>query len=113
MTTYADLDDVIDVWVKATGSTLFTEWAYAPARYFHVPGDSPFECFQVSVRLPEGGRTAVTARAIDTNDDTGEKMDQTWEGRVGELDEKLGTAIATVEKWKGRERKRADPPSPW
>jgi hypothetical protein len=27
MSSYAEVDDVIAAWVKATGSTLFTEWA--------------------------------------------------------------------------------------
>ncbi len=113
MTTYADLDGVIDAWVKATDSTLFTEWAGAPARFFHLSGDPPFECFQLSVRLTENGQIAVAARAIDTNDDTEEELDQEWEGAAAELDGMLGLAVATVEKWKARERRRSDPPSPW
>jgi hypothetical protein len=113
MSTYADADGVIVAWVKATGSTLHTEWAGAPARFFHIPGDPPFECYQVSVRLPEDGRAAVSARAIDTNDDTEAAMDRTWEGPFAELDEMLGAAVATIEEWKRRERTRPDPPSPW
>lgn len=113
MTTYADLDGVIDAWVKATDSTLLTEWAGAPARFFHLSGDPPFECFQLSVRLTENGQIAVAARAIDTNDDTEEELDQEWEGAAAELDGMLGLAVATVEKWKARERRRSDPPSPW
>jgi hypothetical protein len=62
MSAYAEVDDVITEWVKATGSKLFTEWADAPARYFHIPGDPPFECFQVSVRPPEEGRTSVLSQ---------------------------------------------------
>lgn len=112
MSGYADVDDVIDKWVRSTGSSLFTEWADAPARFFHVPGDPPFECFQVSVHPPVDGRTGVTARAIDTNDNTEETMDQTWEGPTGELDWMLGAAMALIEKWKGRERNAPDPPSP-
>ena len=112
MSAYADLDGVIGAWVKSTGSTLLTEWVDAPARFFHVSGDPPFECFQVSVRVPEDSQTAVTARAIDTNDDTDHEMDQTWEGPVGELDEMLGTAMAAIETWRGRRRTRPDLPSP-
>ena len=112
MRAYADVDDVIAAWVKTSGSMLFTEWADAPARFFHVPGDPPFECFQVSVRVPEDGQTAVTARAIDTNEDTDHEMGQTWEGPVGELDEMLGTAMAAIEMWRGRGRTRPDLPSP-
>ena len=113
MSGYADVDDVIDAWVKSTGSTLFTEWAGAPARFFHVPGDPPFECFQVSVRQPEDGRTAVIARAIDANDNTDERMDQTWEGSIAQLDEMLEAALATIGKLKLRDRTRPDLASPW
>ena len=113
MSEYADIDGVIDTWVKTTGSTLFTEWAGASARFFYVPGDPPFECFQISVSRPSDGRTAVTARAVDTNDDTEEEMEQTWEGPLAHLNEMLGTALATVEYWKGRRRIRPDPASPW
>lgn len=107
------IDSVIDAWVKKAGSSLFTEWAGAPARFFHVPGDAPFECFQVTVHTPENGRTAVTARAIDTNDDTEETMDQTWEGTFAQLNDMLGTALTTIERWKARERTKPDPASPW
>src|SRR5436190_7019832 len=113
MNGYAEVDSVIANWIQSTGSTLFTEWADAPARYFHVPGDPPFECFQVSVHLPENGQTGVTARAIDTNDDTENDLDQTWKGPVRQLDDMLRAAMATIEEWKARERKRPDPPSPW
>jgi hypothetical protein len=113
MSAYADVDGVIAGWVEATGSTLFTEWAHAPARYFHIPGDPPFECFQISVQPPENGRTAVLARAIDTNDDGEAQMDQSWEGPIGELDAMLRTAVATVGEWKARVRKAPDPLSPW
>ncbi len=113
MTSYAELDGVIDAWVKATGSTVYTEWAGAPARGFHIGGDAPFECFQVSVRTAPEGQVSVTARAIDTNDDTDEDMDETWEGLAPELDGMLSKAVATIEKWKSRERTKPDPPSPW
>ncbi len=112
MVNYEAVDRVIDAWIEATGSTPFTEWAGEPARFFRVPGDPPFECFQISVRLPKNGRTAVTARAVDTNGDAEEGMDQTWEGSVPQLDAMLGAAMATIEKWKGRDRTRPDPPSP-
>ena len=112
MASYADVDSVIEGWVKKTGSVLFTHWADAPARFFHVPGDPPFECFQVSVRLPEDGQAAVTARAIDTNDDSGEEMDRTWEGPVSELDAMLGAAVRTIEEWKAREQRSSGSPRP-
>jgi hypothetical protein len=113
MNAYADVDGVITEWVKAAGFTLYTEWADAPARFVYVPGDPPFECFQLSVSAPERGRTAVTAWAVDTNDDTDDEMNQTWEGPVDELDKMLGTAMAAIETWKGRERRRPDQASPW
>jgi hypothetical protein len=113
MMTYVEVDGVIDARVRVTGSTLFTEWAGQVARYFHIPGDPPFECFQVSVRLPENGQTAVTVRAIDTNDDTEDELDQTWEGSIGDLDGMLGAALAAIDGWKVRERVRPDPSSPW
>lgn len=113
MSGYADIDGVIAKWVRAADTTLCTEWADAPARFFHIPGDTPFECFQISVQVPEAGRTSVTARAIDTNDDTDEQMDKTWRGSIGDLDEMLGAAVALVGTWKGRERLRPDSASPW
>lgn len=100
MTAYADMDDVIDAWVKATGSTLFNEWAGRPARFFHVPGTPPFDCFQVSIDPPSGSRVAVSARSIDTNDDA--EMEQVWEGSVGELDAMLAAAMTAIETWKQR-----------
>ncbi|MET2830837.1 hypothetical protein [Mesorhizobium shangrilense] len=102
MTTYADVDRIIDLWVKATGSTLFTEWAGKPARFFHIGGTRPFECFQISIDLPGPYEIAVFARAIDTCDDTEMEMQRTWTGPVSQLDEMLATAVAIVEQWKAR-----------
>ena len=110
---FAEVDGVIAKWVRAADTTLHTEWADAPARFFHIPGDPPFECFQINVQAPEGGQTSVTARAIDTNDDTDEQMNRTWRGPIGDLDGMLGIAVALVETWKGRERRGPDPASPW
>ena len=104
MNPYADVDGVIDAWVRASGSSLSTEWDGRPARFFHIPGAPPFECFQVSVDPPQDGLVAVTARAVDTNDDTEHEMDQTWDGSVAELDAMLAIAIATVRQWRDRER---------
>lgn len=100
MDDYACVDRVIDAWVNAAGSTLYTEWAGKPARFFHVPGAPPFECFQVSVGSPSAGRVAVLARSIDTNDDA--ELERAWEGPVGELDAMLADAMATVETWRAR-----------
>ncbi|QND57738.1 MULTISPECIES: hypothetical protein [Mesorhizobium] len=102
MTTYADVDVVIDAWVRATDSTLFTEWAGKPARFFHIGGSRQFECFQISIGLPDSNEIAVSARAIDTYDDSEMEMDRTWQGPVSELNEMLATAVATVKQWKAR-----------
>lgn len=108
---YADLDPIINKWVEATSSSLVEEWSGAPARCFHIPGDPPFECFQIVVFPPAGADVTVQAASIDTNDDA--EMMQLWEGPVTSLDEMLGVAVATVEQWKSRERNMPDPPSPW
>lgn len=113
MSSYSDVDPVITKWVEATGSTLFTVWADARARFFYIPGDPPFECFQISVELPQEGQIAVHASAVDTNDDTEGDLEAFWEGQVAELDGLLARAIATADTWKGRTRKRPDPASPW
>lgn len=44
----------------------------------------------------------MRAWAIDTYDDSEMEMDRTWNGRVSELNEMLGTAVATVQDWKAR-----------
>ena len=112
MSGYAEVDGVIAKWVTSSETTLFTEWAGAPARFFHISGNPPFECFQISVQLPEEGRTSVTARAIDTNEDTDEQMDQTWRGPTVDLDGMLGAAVALVKTWKERKRPGSDPAPP-
>ena len=112
MSGYADVDEIIHRWVEKVGSTLFDQGAAGPKRYFHIPGDPPFECFQISVRPPEEGRIQVFAAAIDTNDNSDLELERLWEGPVGELDSMLGAAVATIGEWKGRERKCPDPPSP-
>jgi hypothetical protein len=99
---YADLDPTISKWVEATSSTLFTEWAGEPSRYFHLSGDPPFECFQIVVFPPAKGDVSVQASSIDTNDDA--EMMHLWEGPVAKLDEMLAVAVATVEQWKVRQK---------
>ena len=113
MTSFANLDGVIYAWVKATGSTLYTEWAGAPARFFHIAGDAPFECFQISISTALEEQVTVTARAIDTNDDSEDGMDNAWEGPAAELDGMLSNAVATIEKWQSRPQTKPDPPLPW
>ena len=105
MTAFTDLDPVINKWVEATGSTLVEEWAGQSARFFHLPGEPPFECFQIVVFQPTGGEVTVQAASIDTNDAA--EMIQIWEGPVASLDDLLGVAMSTVEQW--RRRPQVDP----
>jgi hypothetical protein len=102
VTDYTDLDPTIGKWVEATSSTLFTEWAGEPSRYFHLPGEPPFECFQIVVFPPAGGDVRVQAASIDTNDDA--EMMQLWGGPVATLDDMLAVAVAKVEQWKVRQK---------
>ncbi|MEO7691519.1 MAG: hypothetical protein ABIS51_19705 [Sphingomonas sp.] len=113
MSSYAEIDPVIEKWVAALGATLVTKWANAPARFFYAPGDPPFECFQISVDPPESGRTSVYARAVDTNDDSDDELSRLWSGPVSDLDSMMSAAVETVTAWKSRRRKKADPASPW
>ena len=103
MTDYADLDPTISKWAEATSSILFTKWTGEPSRYFHLPGEPPFECFQIVVFPPAEGYVTVQAASIDTNDDS--EMMQLWEGPVATLDDMLAFAVATVEQWKVREKR--------
>lgn len=52
--------------------------------------------------LLENSQTSVTARAIDTNNDTEQQMDKTWQGPIQDLDRMLSAAVDIVEAWKGR-----------
>jgi hypothetical protein len=97
MTDYADLDPTIGKWVEATSSTLFTEWAGEPSRYFHLPGEPPFDCFQIVVFPPAGNDVTVQAASLDTNDGT--EMMQIWEGPAASLNGMLAAAVATVDQW--------------
>lgn len=113
MNPYAPIDDAITACVTSLGTTLFSVWGDQPARYFHVSGDPPFECFQISIAAPTNGSVIVWARAIDTNDGTGDYMERCWEGPVADFAELLASAVARVDQWRGRERFLPDPPSPW
>ena len=104
---------MIEACVRTHGTTLFKGEAASHRRYFHLPGDPPFECFQVVIEPPSASRIEVWAFAIDTNDDTEEEMEQSWEGPVENLSGLLASAIDTIEIWKGRKRNKPDPPSPW
>ena len=105
VTDYADLDPTIGKWVEATSSTLFTEWAGKPSRYFHLPGEPPCECFQIVVFPPAGTDVTVQAASLDTND--GAEMMQVWKGSTACLNDILAVAVATVEQWKARPKKQS------
>lgn len=100
VTDYADLDPTNGKWVEATSSTLFTEWVGEPSRYFHLPGEPPFECFQIVVFPPAGNDVTVQAASLDTND--GAEMMQIWEGSTASLNDMLTVAVATVDLWRAR-----------
>ena len=104
MNPYADVDDVIDAWVKATNSQLFTEWADKPARFFHIAGEAPYECFQITVFPPSAGRIVVQAAAIDMNGDSEEEMLRISEGLVEELNTMMAASVGAIEAWKERYR---------
>jgi hypothetical protein len=105
MNPYAAVDGIIAKWVKASGSHLFTEWADRPARYFHIPGDPPHECFQIVIFPPLDGGIKVQAAAIDTNDNTELEMLQTWDGPLEDLDALVAKAVAAIDVWKVRQRR--------
>ncbi len=100
MGAYCNIDGIIKRKVDDAGSTLFNEWDGEPSRFFHLPGDPPGECFQVVIFPPEQGVVVVQAASIDTND--GAEMLEVWQGREGDLDTLLDTAIAQIETWKRR-----------
>ncbi|MCZ4344269.1 ferredoxin [Sphingomonadaceae bacterium G21617-S1] len=107
MNPFAGMDPTIEEYVKANGSTLFTEWAGEPARFFHLPGHPPFECFQVSINPPRAGRVAVFARSIDTND--GSELEESWEAPVQELSSLLVKATRAVQVWRNRLQQNLPP----
>jgi hypothetical protein len=113
MSAYDSVDPVIEKWVSALGTTLCTEWAGETARFFYMPGDPPFEVFQINISPPVGDRLQVFAHAVDTNDDTDEGMACDWSGSTDELDGMIQLAVTTVNGWQSRNRKKPDPPSPW
>lgn len=100
MTTYAEVDPVIDAWAQVTVRKLFTVWADRPARFAYLPGLRPFECFQISIDPPVAGRVAVLARSVDTDDES--QFEQHWEGPTNALPALLETATATVQLWVNR-----------
>lgn len=100
MTCYAEVDPIINAWAQMTVEKLFTEWADQPARFAYLPGRRPFECFQVSIEPPSGGRIAVLARSVDTDDKS--EFEERWEGTTDELGALLEGATATIQKWINR-----------
>ncbi len=100
MTAYSEVDPVIAAWAQGTVKKLFTEWADQPARFAYLPGLRPFECFQISKDPPAAGRVAVSARSVDTDDES--EFDQRREGATDALLNLLEEATATVQKWVNR-----------
>ncbi|WP_404710311.1 hypothetical protein [Sphingomonas sp. MMS24-J13] len=100
MTAYAEVDPAIDAWALATVKKLFTERADQPARFAYLPGLRPFECFQISIDPPLAGRVAVSARSVDTDDES--EFDERWEGPTDALPILLEKATATVQTWVNR-----------
>lgn len=101
------MESTIEACVKANGSTLFTDWAGAPARFFHLPGRPPFECFQISIDPPRSGSVVVLARSIDTNDES--ELEESWEAPVHELSSLLVQALQVVQAWRNRPQQPAPP----
>lgn len=97
MTSFAEVDPIIDAWAAATVKKLFTEWAGQPARFAYLPGLRPFECFQISIDQPLSGRVAVLARSVDTDDAC--EFEQRWEGAIETLPAMLGEATDRVRTW--------------
>lgn len=100
MTPYAEVDPIIDAWAAGTVEKLFKEWADRPARFAYLPGLRRFECFQISIDEPLGGRIVVLARSVDT-DDEGE-FEQRWEGATENLSTMLDEATDRVRAWVNR-----------
>jgi hypothetical protein len=45
MTSFAEVDPIIDAWAAATAKKLFIEWAGRPARFAYLPGFTPIRMF--------------------------------------------------------------------
>lgn len=113
MSPFDEIDSVIEACAASVGSTLLGERLVDTRRWFHLPGDPPFECFQIVVWPPSNGKITVQAGAIDTNDNTEREMIDVWEGPIIKLASMLDNALATVEGWKARPRTKPAPPSLW
>jgi hypothetical protein len=100
MNSYATLDPQLKRRAKTEGWALFTEWAGAPARFFYMGGEGPWDCFQISINPPDAGVVKIWARSVDTNDD--QEFEQAWQGPVAEFDGLLTSAVSAVDVWKRR-----------
>lgn len=100
MTTYAEVDPIIDAWAQVTVKKLFTEWADQPARFAYFPGLRSLECFQISIEPPFAGRINVYAASVDTDNDS--EHHRSWEGPVDGLSAMLDEATEAVRGWVNR-----------
>lgn len=113
MSCYSEIDPVIAKWVLALGVPLHEGSADSHLRCFYIPGEPPFESFQICINPPCKGSIKVLASSVGTKDGTEDGLEASWEGAVSQLEEMLASAVETVVKWKKRKPKRPDPPSPW
>jgi len=100
MTVYGEADAIINTWANANVKTLFVEWAGQPARCAYLPGNRPFECFQISIEPPVSGHIAVNACSIDTDD--GNEFEKRWVGPLDDLAMMLDDATSAVKDWANR-----------
>ena len=98
---YATVDEVIEAWADKAGAALGrASAAGGEARFFHLPGDPPHECFQIAIFPPEDNHITVQAASIDTND--GAEMLEVWKAPIDRLGALLENAVAVVQTWQGR-----------
>ena len=104
VTSYRDIDAVIDDWCVKHGLVLFDEFGGQPRRFVYTSGAA--DCFQISIEPPEmsgAGRTVrVKLWSVDTEDDA--EIHHGWLVPVRSLSSTLEVALATAEMLKQRPR---------
>ncbi|MBN8809602.1 MAG: hypothetical protein J0I47_15390 [Sphingomonas sp.] len=91
------MDEVIETWAVTNVKKLFDKWAGKSARFAYSSGLRPFEYFQISINPPCEGHVVISARSIDTDDDT--EFEREWEGATDKLAAMLNDATKTVMDW--------------